>query len=146
MCRHIYIYIYLCNWNIGDCDIKLHVPINQTNPTILHVLAKSCLYFPIHCNTSQIKTAYGRQRINEKIVAAFRGMHVSHAKHTCSYAWLLRKCEYWTYTRTDRRTKSSLYAAMLRRRHYQKHGDTINVPIWSFLSGVFIARHKYNID
>ena len=32
------------------------------------------------------------------IVAAFRGMHVSPAKH--SYAWLPRKCDY----RTDRRT------------------------------------------
>ena len=36
------------------------------------------------------------ERIN--IVAAFRGMHVSPAKH--SYAWLSRKCDY----RTDRHT------------------------------------------
>ena len=34
----------------------------------------------------------------KKIVAAFRGMHVSPAKH--SYAWLPRKCDY----RTDRQT------------------------------------------
>ena len=33
-----------------------------------------------------------------KIVAAFQGMHVSPAKH--SYAWLPRKCDYWT----DRQT------------------------------------------
>ena len=52
----------------------------------------------------------------KKIVAAFRGMHVSPAKY--SYAWLPRKCDYRTDTRTDRRrTKLSLCAAMLRRRH-----------------------------
>ena len=34
------------------------------------------------------------------IVAAFRGMHVSPAKH--SYAWLPRKCDYRTERRTDR--------------------------------------------
>ena len=58
------------------------------------------------------------------IVVAFRGMHVSPAKH--SYAWLPRKCDYRTDRRTDgrthiqtnrRRTKWSLCAAMLRRRH-----------------------------
>ena len=36
--------------------------------------------------------------MDRNIVAAFRGMHVSPAKH--SYAWLSRKCDY----RTDRRT------------------------------------------
>ena len=50
--------------------------------------------------------------ININIVAAFQGMHVSHAKH--NYVWLPRKCDY----RTDRRrTKWSLYAAMLCRQH-----------------------------
>ena len=34
------------------------------------------------------------------IVAAFRGMHVSPAKHSYMYAWLPRKCDY----RTDRWT------------------------------------------
>ena len=34
------------------------------------------------------------------IVEAFQGMHVSPAKH--SYAWLPRKCDYRTDTRTDR--------------------------------------------
>ena len=34
------------------------------------------------------------------IVAAFRGMHVSPAKHSYMYARLPRKCDY----RTDRRT------------------------------------------
>ena len=45
----------------------------------------------------RLKTFY---HIN--IVAAFRGMHVSPAKH--SYAWLPRKCDYRTDTRTDRQT------------------------------------------
>ena len=36
--------------------------------------------------------------LSKNIVAAFRGMHVSPAKH--SYAWLSRKCDY----RTDRHT------------------------------------------
>ena len=38
------------------------------------------------------------QEYKTNIVAAFRGMHVSPAKH--SYAWLPRKCDY----RTDRHT------------------------------------------
>ena len=50
---------------------------------------------------------------------AFREMHVSPAKH--SYAWLTKKVwlpDRHTHTRTDRRrTKWSLCAAMLRRRH-----------------------------
>ena len=58
--------------------------------------------------------------IRANIVAAFRGMHVSPAKH--SYAWLWRKCDYrtdkHTHAHTDRRrTKWSLCAAMLRRQH-----------------------------
>ena len=44
--------------------------------------------------------------IRNNIMAAFRGMHVSSAKH--SYAWLLRKCDYRTDTQThgwkDRQT------------------------------------------
>ena len=36
------------------------------------------------------------------IVAAFQGMHVSPAKH--SYAWLPRKCYYWTDRQMDRQT------------------------------------------
>ena len=35
-------------------------------------------------------------------MAAFRGMHVSPAKH--SYAWLPRRCDYQTDRRTDRQT------------------------------------------
>ena len=35
-------------------------------------------------------------------MAAFPRMHVSPAKH--SYAWLPRKCDYRTYTQTDRQT------------------------------------------
>ena len=54
------------------------------------------------------------------IVAAFRGMHVSPAKH--SYEWLSIKCDYQTNTHTDgqtdrHRTKWSLCVAMLRRQH-----------------------------
>ena len=59
---------------------------------------------------------------DDTIVAAFWGMHVSPAKH--SYALLPRKSDYRTdrhmntRTHTDRRrTKWSLCAAMLRRRH-----------------------------
>ena len=60
---------------------------------------------------------------NIKIVAAFRGMHVSPAKH--SYAWLPRKC----YYRTDRRrTKWSLCAAMLHRRHNNSKSSGNSLP------------------
>ena len=38
----------------------------------------------------------------QNIVATFRGMHVSPAKH--SYAWLPRKCDYRTHRCTDRQT------------------------------------------
>ena len=68
---------------------------------------------------------FHHQTLNIKnIVTAFRGMHVSPAKH--SYAWLPRKRDYGTDARTHRqtdgridrrRTKWSLCAAMLRRRH-----------------------------
>ena len=40
--------------------------------------------------------------ILQNIVAAFRGMHLSPAKH--SYAWLPRKCDYRTDRWTDRQT------------------------------------------
>ena len=57
-------------------------------------------------------------------MVAFWGMHVSPAKHTCSYVWLPKKCDYCTDTQTDgwmgrHRTKWSLHvcAAMLRRQH-----------------------------
>ena len=45
-----------------------------------------------NCNTGK----------NKNIVVAFRGMHVSPAKH--SYAWLPRKCDYRTDRQTDRQT------------------------------------------
>ena len=64
-------------------------------------------------------TLYWCHTFTINIVAAFRGMHVSPAKH--SYAWLPRKCDYRTDTQTDRcRTKWSLCAAMHRRRHKKK--------------------------
>ena len=69
-------------------------------------------------------TNYNLQFFLINIVAAYRGMHVSPAKH--SYVWLPRKRDYrtdrHTHGQTDgqtdrRRTKWSLCAAMLRRRH-----------------------------
>ena len=66
--------------------------------------------------------------IFKNIVAAFRGIHVSPAKQ--SYAWLPRKFDYRTDGQTDRhtdrrtdgrRTKWSLCAAMLRRRHNEEY-------------------------
>ena len=54
---------------------------------------------------------YRNEKEVKNIVAAFQGMHMWPAKH--SYAWLPKKCDY----RTDGRTKWSLCAAMLRRRH-----------------------------
>ena len=71
------------------------------------------------------------------IVAAFRGMHVSPAKH--SYAWLPRKCDYRTDTQTNgrtdrRRTKWSLCEAMLRRRHKMYATMTTVVIMAYFLS------------
>ena len=63
---------------------------------------------------------------NINIVVAFRGMHVSPAKH--SYAWLPRKCDCRTDGRTDgRRTKWSLCAAMLRRRHKNDISDDADI-------------------
>ena len=75
-------------------------------------------------------------------MAAFRGMHMSPAKH--SYVWLPRKCDYRTdrhmHRRTDRcRTKWSLCAAMLCRRHKNMHlhhihqrGLTCMFAFWIF--------------
>ena len=84
------------------------------------------------------------------IVAAFRGMHVSPAKH--SYAWLPRKCDYRTDTHTDRqtdwqtdrrRTKWSLCAAMLRRRH-KNQGVLVKhyAPCGNSLKRLFLARRS----
>ena len=42
--------------------------------------------------TSEVYRCIERVNIWKNIVAAFRGMHVSPAKH--SYAWLPRKCDY----------------------------------------------------
>ena len=63
-------------------------------------------------------------------MAAFRQMHVSPAQH--SYAWLSIKCDYRIDTQTDgrtdrRRTKWSLFAAMLHRRHKKV------IKIWSWI-------------
>ena len=87
--------------------------------------------------------------LRKNIVAAFRGMQLSPAKH--SYAWLPRKCAYRTDTQTGRqtdgqtagrRTKSSLCAAMLRRRHKNSvsHADPIT-PI-----NALCSLHCYQIS
>ena len=93
------------------------------------------------------------------IVATFRGMHVSPAKHC--YAWLPRKCDNQTDRHTDRqtdrrRTKWSLCAAMLRRRHknlYSDDSDTLNKAcfenkcpdLWIFHSSNINVMCKYDI-
>ena len=91
------------------------------------------------------------------IVAAFRGMHVSPAKH--NYAWLPRKCDYRTDTRTHiwtdrRRTKWSLCATMLRRRHNKTltgktqdycHTHIIN-EIWLNAWRIYSSQEKQNFD
>ena len=48
------------------------------------------------------QTMAGIGQCVSKIVAAFRGMHVSPAKH--SYAWLPRKCDYRTDRHMDKQT------------------------------------------
>ena len=53
----------------------------------------------------------------------FRGMHVSPAKH--SYAWLQRKCEYWTDRRMGRRQST-----------------VENWPHWRMTSPVIFQRSK----
>ena len=98
--------------------IQLHIV--STNSTELRMIQLSqrkstdCAKHRSQANSFKVK----------KIVAAFRGIHVSPAKH--SFARLPRKCDYWTDRHTDgwtdrqrdrRRKKLSLCAAMLRRRH-----------------------------
>ena len=79
-----------------------------------------CVYFMTVCAPN---LWWLHQCEYNNIVAAFRGMHVSLAKH--SYAWLPRKCDYRTEARTDRRqTKLSLWSALLRR-WYKKHSTTL---------------------
>ena len=70
--------------------------------------------------TSYVRSQHWHTFVYKNIVAAFRGMNVSSAKH--SYVWLPRE-KVWlpdrcTDTQRDRRqTKWSLCAAMLRRQH-----------------------------
>ena len=73
--------------------------------------------YTIHeCGKTVVCNVISLAKIWTNIVAAFQGMHVSHAKH--SYAWLPRKCDFRTDTHIDRHgTKWSLCAAMLCRRH-----------------------------
>ena len=57
----------------------------------------------VHTTNNRYKiflNLYRKNKIN--IVAAFRGMHVSPAKH--SYAWLPRKCDYRTDRQIDGQT------------------------------------------
>ena len=84
----------------------------------------------------------------QKIVAAFRGMHVSPAKH--SYASVTdgqtdRRTDRQTDGQTDRRwTKLSLCVAMLRRRHRsiatQKLGSVDTVSKISFVIAIKFSR------
>ena len=69
-----------------------------------------------------------------KIVAAFRGMHVSPAKH--SYAWLPRKRDYWTDTRTDRQTPDKVipmccYASQATQKHEASIFALQKIPVLS---------------
>ena len=56
----------------------------------------------LHVDVHQFSRYTQEQFLFSNIVAAFRGMHVSPAKH--SYGWLPRKCDYWTDTQTDGQT------------------------------------------
>ena len=76
----------------------------------------------------------------KNIVAAFRGMHVSPANH--SYAWLPRKCDY----PTDSRTKWSPCAAMLRRRPKNNPMENSFYKWCRFNSLKFIAYVKLSKD
>ena len=92
---------------------------------------------------------YNIKLFMNKIVAAFRGIHMLPAKH--SYAWLPRKCNY-QYRQTHARTKWSLCAAMLRGWHKNNKYPTKGIknttctlfeflsitlpqvqPVWAFL-------------
>ena len=61
-----------------------------------HIHYYYSLSLPIH---GWIKKFWNYLHISLNIVAAFRGLHVSPAKHRC--AWLPRKCDYRTDTLTD---------------------------------------------
>ena len=78
------------------------------------------------------------------IMAAFRGMHASPAKH--SSAWLPRKCDYRTYRQTDgqtdrRQTKWSLCAATLCR----QHNKTVNIKFMNLVFFYSLAKGHRNI-
>ena len=113
-------------WNLTKLDRKQVLNILYTDsfwdqfitkdglPCLLIVLlAETCSIFPLQpLNRIVLKLALKQVLIalyqelfwadTLNIVAAFRGMHVSPAKH--SYAWLPRKCDYRTDTRTDTQT------------------------------------------
>ena len=78
--------------------------------------------------------------ISTNIVAAFRGMHVSPAKH--SYAWLPRKCDYRTdsHTQTDAR-QSDPYVPLC------FAGDTIKGTEWQ-IHGNYTKQHftPFHVD
>ena len=58
-----------------------------------------CLKFSLILTLLTLLLTYKRIVLDKNIVATFRGMHVSPAKH--SYAWLPRKCDYRTDGQTD---------------------------------------------
>ena len=84
-----------------------HSPRDKVDLYFTTPCPKSRVFLPLTVNTFGVKF-----QSLENIVAAFRGMHASPAKH--SYAWLPRKWDYQTDTQMQ---KWSLCATILRRGH-----------------------------
>ena len=79
--------------------------------------------FLSHSNTLHYLKGMGNlQPIN--IVAAFRGMHVSPAKH--SYAWLSRKCDYLTNARQSDPYVPLCFAGDTKRGH-----KVVELEVWT---------------
>ena len=86
------------------------------------------------CNKHNIRN--GTSIIN--IVAAFRGMHVSPAKH--SYAWLPRKCDYRTDRHMDGQTDRQTPYKVIPMCRYatQAKQKGISIPLGWFRSSLFL--------
>ena len=86
-------------------------------------------------NTNTWKFQHLHYMHNTNIVAAFQGMHVSLAKH--SYAWLPRKCDYWTYRRrTDRQTPDKMIPMCRYASQATQKPEVLRLPIEQFNSSV----------
>ena len=103
----------------GFTSVKTQVCYCVKVYSILHVLPKVNWLF---CTKRMLIKLQNKEQILN-IVAAFRGMHVSPAKH--SYAWLPRKCDYRTDTRTDRQTPDKVIPMC----HYASQATQ---KLWSF--------------